>query len=117
MVFSLFISPKYLTRTSRNRLPQKHQDTKGNLWLKSFFESLCLGGDPPEADFIKCKEITIKTLIPKFIGVQTPIHQIAQNMPDRNMAFLNSGRDIRGDGKNQINASGQLPGPAGHTDG
>ena len=34
----------FLTRTSRNKLPQRHQDTKRNLWLIFIFASLCLGG-------------------------------------------------------------------------
>jgi hypothetical protein len=33
-----------LMRTSRNKLPQRHQDTKRNLWLIFIFASLCLGG-------------------------------------------------------------------------
>ena len=56
-------------------------------------------------------------LIPKFIRVQLPFEQITKYVTQRDVAFLNSGGDIRRHPKNQIDATGQLTGPAGHADG
>jgi hypothetical protein len=48
------------------KLNHERAKTRKKARLISCFQILCFRDDPPEADFIKCKEITTKILKPLF---------------------------------------------------